>query len=203
MSRVAFLLFLLFSSLEKNDFVSAEPCGSAGTTCSLVCVDDFQCDSKTIDDDVCTLEGFSGSFGSTDLDLSGLFMALNGMMANLFDHVKSLVLSLNLSGNIFCQDEHTSKRRIFASVSSNDQIYSSQNYASSSYNNQYYRSQTYQYTSYMGVTDVVEMFPNLKFLDVSNTLKWRLVFLLCKINILWRSRNSDAFLKEMTNLLKD
>ena len=190
MNCVPFLLFLLFSSLEKNDFVSAEPCGSAGTTCTLVCVDDFQCDSKTIDDDVCTLEGvgFSGSFGSTDLDLSGLSMALNGIMANLFDDVKSLVLSLNLSGNVFCQDEHISKRRIFVPVSTDDFSYSGQIYVSSGYNNQYYRSQTYHYTSYMGVTDIVEMFPNLESLDLSNTLKWRLVFLLCKTNILSRSR---------------
>ena len=177
MNCVPFLLFLLFSSLEKNDFVSAEPCGSAGTTCTLVCVDDFQCDSKTIDDDVCTLEGvgFSGSFGSTDLDLSGLSMALNGIMANLFDDVKSLVLSLNLSGNVFCQDQHTRMRRIVTSS------YSKYGYHES-------HKHSLRYTTYMGVADIVETFPNLKSLDLSNTLKWRLVFLLCKMDYLSRSR---------------
>ena len=165
MSQLLLVLCFIFFTVEDVTSESkSKSCGAEGVLCDVDCriVDiegrnqysryGYNSYDRYDNYTACFLTGinFNGTYNSTTMDLSGLSLALNRIKSEVFADLKMHILSLDLSGNVFC----SSKFPIQQSVS--------------------YRN-SYDTTSYIPIEDIVAKFPSLRTLNVSSILKTKLV----------------------------
>ena len=113
----------------------------------------------------CSLQDIqlNGTYSSTNMDLSGLSLSLDRIQSNVFDQMKKHILSLDLSGNLFCSHDFWTNSR-------------KDNYRS------YHRTSAPP-PSYINSSDIAEQFPSLRILDVSMTLTIGLEENLCYLSM--------------------